>query len=63
MEYPSRIFEGFNQVGPPCPVCGTKADQPTVLVPIENTQKGNLVECRQVHRECFDLKLKMAGIT
>ena len=34
MEDPSRIFDGFNQVGPPCPVCGTKADQPTVLVPI-----------------------------
>jgi len=33
-EYPSRIFQGFNPAGPACPVCGTKADLETVLVPI-----------------------------
>ncbi len=58
-EYPSRIFQGFNPAGPACPVCGTKADLETVLVPIPGTEKEHLVECRQVHVECFNHKRRM----
>lgn len=55
----SRVFEGFNAVGPPCPVCGTKANTKTVLVPIPGTEKDDLVECQQVHLECWILQKKM----
>jgi hypothetical protein len=48
-----RVFEHFNQAGDPCPVCGTKDDKPTVLVPIPGTEKGNIMQAKQTHEECW----------
>jgi hypothetical protein len=39
----------------------TSADFPVVLVPIPGTQKGNIVEARQVHADCYRLTCKMHG--
>jgi hypothetical protein len=55
-----RVFEGFNESkGKVCPVCKSAKNAPTVLVPIPGTDDGGNVECNQVHKECFDLVVKM----
>lgn len=45
-----------------CPVCHTGADQPVTLVPIPGTEDGGIVECKQVHAECWELVLKMSRV-
>lgn len=59
---PSRIFDGFNPIGQPCPVCGTKANVKVVLAPIPGTEKNGLVQCNQIHLECWKLLKKMAEL-
>ena len=51
--YPSRIFEHPYPVNFLCPICKTKADCPVVLVEIPGTEEDGIVECSQVHAECF----------
>ena len=56
-----RVFEHFSAShGSICPVCGTAADKPTVLVPIPGTEDDGICEARQVHKRCFDLVNEMA---
>ena len=62
MSYPSRVFDGFNPAGPPCPICRTKADTKTILVPIPGTWQDGLQECRQTHTACWDLVQMMAAL-
>lgn len=52
-----RVFEHFNEVGPPCPICKTKEDKQTVLVGIDGTEDGGNIEAKQVHLACLDLRL------
>jgi len=54
-----RIFASFNPAGPPCPVCGTRADRQTILVPIPGTERDGICEARQVHRACYDHVIEM----
>jgi hypothetical protein len=55
-----RVFDHFNSsCGAKCPVCNTSADAPTVLVPIPGIEDGGNVEAKQVHKECYDLAVKM----
>jgi len=54
-----RTFAGFNPAGPPCPICKTRADVETVLVPIPGTEHDRIVEARQVHKRCYDLAIEM----
>jgi len=55
-----RVFEHFSQSSKvPCPYCLTKADAPTVLVPIPGTEEDGIIEARQVHKRCFDLVAEM----
>ena len=58
-----RVFESFNQSpdGEPCPVCKTKKDCETVLVPVSGTEIDGIVEAKQVHKKCYDLILDMGG--
>ena len=51
--YPSRVFDHPNPINFQCPICKTKADCPVVLVPIPGTEKDGIVECEQMHAECF----------
>lgn len=57
-----RIFAAFNQVGPECPICMSKKETETVLVPIPGTEKDRICEARQVHRKCYDLFLEMSDL-
>ena len=59
---PSRIFEHPNPINFKCPVCRSRADAPVVLVPIYGTEEGNIVECQQVHAECYALHHKMNNL-
>ncbi len=45
-----------------CPICQTKADKPVVLVGIKEPEENGIVECKQVHSECWILYNKMRGI-
>jgi hypothetical protein len=55
-----RVFERFNSSnGVTCPICKTSKNTETVLVPIPGTEDGNIVECKQVHKKCYDLFVEM----
>jgi len=49
----SRIFEHPNMNDFACPICGTQEDKRVVLVPIQGTREGVMVECEQVHLDCL----------
>jgi len=57
-----REFDHPNMTGFCCPICKTSFDAPVVLAAIPGTEDGNLVECEQVHSECFKLVAKMRGV-
>lgn len=50
-----KIFNEFNEFGPPCPVCKTYDNKQTVLIPIYGTEEGNKCKAKQIHLECIDL--------
>jgi len=52
-----RRFKHFNQSSKPCPICKTREDKETTLVPIPGTETGNICQAVQVHVECWE-KLK-----
>ncbi len=54
-----RVFDKFNATAKdPCPVCETKTEKLTVLVPIDGTDDGQgNVRALQVHLECLDLHI------
>ena len=58
-----RVFEHPNMsTGFECPICHTSADAPVVLVGIPGTEADGIMEAKQVHKECFDLVLRMTAI-
>ncbi len=36
-----------------CPICGTKEDSPSMLVPIDGTGDGRIAETQPVHVACI----------
>jgi len=57
-----NTFKGFNQDnGDVCPVCKTNKNTETVLVPVPDTEDDGIVECRQVHKKCYDLMIEMTS--
>jgi len=50
-----KSVKHFNSIGDPCPVCKTKENKETTLIPIAGTQKDHNVEAMQVHVDCIDL--------
>lgn len=51
-----KIFQKMNTSGPGvCPICNTKDQKPVILVPILETQKGNICEAVQIHLDCIKL--------
>ena len=51
----SRAFPHPNTSGGwTCAFCGTSADRPVLLVPVErDPEDDKLVRCEQVHEDCF----------
>jgi len=46
-----RTFENFPKDST-CPICGTNRDLECWLVPIEGTDRGNIIEATPMHVEC-----------
>jgi len=61
-ELTMRKFEHPNMDGFVCPICHTSADEPVILVPIPGTERDTIVECQQVHAECYQIYAKMHGV-
>lgn len=38
-----------------CPICKTDNDEPVVLIGINGTQKGSIIEAEQFHLRCIEL--------
>ena len=54
-----RVFEQFiTSTGESCLICKTKANAETVLIGIGEV-KDRTQEAIQVHKECYDLSVKM----
>ncbi len=51
-----RVFEHPNLSNFVCPLCSTSRDEPVVLVGVEGTQEGNIMEAHQYHLDCLDLR-------
>ncbi len=49
-----RVFDNINK-SDNCYVCGTNKDGKVTLIPVMNTQEGNIAEAKQVHLDCLDL--------
>lgn len=62
MSDPSRVFLHPNMTNFVCPVCRTSADAPVFLVPIPGTEDDGIVECRQVHTDCWRLIERMNAL-
>jgi hypothetical protein len=52
-----KIFQGYNPAGPPCPVCKTRFDGETILVPKPKPASVGNRECVQMHTECAEVVL------
>lgn len=57
-----RVFPHMNTTGDEvCPLCKTKEDKPVVLVGIDGTQDGNIMQAIQVHSDCIKLMIRDMG--
>lgn len=55
-----RTFKSFNSSGNSiCPICGTNEEKETLLIPIQGTQDGKLMEAAQVHSECLENRMRL----
>lgn len=50
-----RVFDHPNMDGFRCPICGTSEDKPVVLIGVNGTEDGNIMEARQYHLDCIEL--------
>ena len=57
-----RQFDHPNMHDFECPICKSSKDLPVVLVPIPDTERGNICQAEQVHSECYLLYCKMHDI-
>jgi len=51
-----RVFEKFpeNKV---CPICGTNENKPGVLIGIDGTEEGHIMEADCFHVDCLELRV------
>lgn len=49
-----RIFPNMNKSSI-CPICGTNEDKPCVLIGIDGTQEGYIIEAKAYHVDCIEL--------
>jgi len=49
-----KVFAKMNtKNGEVCPICGEEENGAVVLIPIHETQNGNIAEAKQVHLACL----------
>ena len=54
-----RVFEHPNtSEGWVCPICKTNEDKSVVLIGIDGTEEGNIMQAEQVHIDCIELRMK-----
>jgi len=61
----NKVFDRFEHprlYGFRCPICHTWADLPVLLAPIEGTEKDGMVECKEAHVECWELRERMLSV-
>ena len=56
-----RVFDHPNMTNFECPICKGKEDKPVVLVGIDGTEDGNIIEAVQVHLDCLELRLSKSN--
>ena len=56
-----RSFNHPNVLHFECPICKTKDDKPVVLIGIIGTEEDGVVEVRQYHLDCIDLREQNYG--
>ena len=49
-----KTFKQFNQ-STKCPICNTNKEGETVLIPIADSNKGDIYQAEQIHLECLNL--------
>jgi len=49
----SKVFDHFPADHATCPVCKTNKDKPCVLLPIDDTEEGNICQGQPTHAECL----------
>jgi hypothetical protein len=47
-----KLFEHFPE-NAKCPVCDTNEDKECFLIPIDDTEKGNICEAAPTHADCI----------
>lgn len=55
-----KIFKELNKEGV-CGICGKNSPGACILIPIDGSDEGNLVQGVQVHLECIELRLNTAN--
>ena len=56
-----RTFDRFPNDSE-CPICGSNADRPCVLIPVTGTDRGGCCEAKPVHADCIkSLELKLTN--
>lgn len=52
-----RTFKEMNKsTGDTCPICGTQKDGEVVLIGIQGTEQDRIIEAKQFHLECIELR-------
>lgn len=49
----SRIFDHFPADNAICPICKSREDKSCVLLPIDETEEGNICQAAPTHVECL----------
>ncbi len=57
-----KEFEHPNLTDFTCPICKSSKDLPVVLVGLPGTEDGWVIECEQVHSDCWKLFCRMNDI-
>jgi hypothetical protein len=52
-----RIFKHSNFGESSCPICNKKTDKEVVLIGIDGTEDGRIIEAAQVHLDCLELRV------
>jgi hypothetical protein len=50
-----RAFPHPNMTNFCCPICRKNTDLPVVLIGIEGTEDGSIIQAQQFHLDCIDL--------
>ena len=53
-----KVFKEMNTIGDDlCPICCTADKKEVVLIGVDGTEGDGIMEARQVHLDCLDLRM------